>query len=169
MARTVDLNVTRYDWIVGDAGLTTPDAPKVTELTAAGAKQISPFVVTTTQVGPTSSDTVSEKGITDTSNVSVPTIGNYEGNLVLFRDLDAGVPSADDPWDIFTGAGVLGWLVRRIGLPASTAYAVGQKVEVYKFMTDNPQPSGGQGDGYLKLTVPLLQQGTFATNVATVA
>lgn len=167
MARTVDLGVTRYEWIAGDAGLTTPAAPKLTEISL--GKNISTYVLGTTAINPTSSDTVSEKGITDLANVNVPTIGNYEGNLVLFRDLTAGVPTANDPWDIFTAAGLVGWIVRRIGLPHSTAYAVGQKVSVFKFTTDNPQPSGGQSDGYLKLTVPLLAAGTFYMNVATVA
>ena len=167
MARTVDLAVTRYDWVPGVAGLTTPSSPKVTELVAGTVKNISPYVLGTTAINPTSSDTVSEKGITDMANVNVPTIGNYEGNLVLFRDLASGVPTANDPWDIFTAAGIAGWIVRRIGLPYSTAYAATtQKVDVFLFTTDNPQPSGGQSDGYLKLTVPLLAAGTFYMNVA---
>lgn len=169
MARIVDLNVTRWDFIPGVAGLTTPSAPKVTELSAAGAKALSPFVVTTTNVNPTASDTVSEKGITDTSNAVVPTIGNFEGSLVLFRDYTSGEPTVNDPMSIFTGVGVVGWLVRRLGLPASTAWAVGQKVDVFLVMSDNPQQSGGQGEGYLKLTCPLLQQGQMYLGVTTVA
>lgn len=42
MARIVDLNVTRYDWIPGVAGLTTPSGPKVTELVAGTSKALSP-------------------------------------------------------------------------------------------------------------------------------
>jgi len=170
MPRMIDLGVTRYDWIPLAAGLTTPLAPKVTELTL--AKAISPYVVTTTSVNPTASDTVSEKGITDTSNAVVPTVGNYEGSLTLFRDLTAGtgVPSANDVMTtIGNAAGIVGWLVRRVGLPAATAYAVGQKVSVFLFMSDTPIPSGGAGDGYLKVVIPLLQQGSYAVEVTTVA
>jgi hypothetical protein len=169
MARLVDLGVTRYDWIPGDTGLTTPATPKVTELSAGTTKALSAYTVTTTTLNPGASDTVSEKGITDTTNAVAPTIGNFEGQLVLFRDYTAGVPTATDPLTIFTGAGVLGWIVRRLGLPASTAWAVGQKVDVFKVLSDNPQQSGGQADGYLKLTVPLLQQGVMYLGVTTVA
>ena len=169
MARIVDLNVTRYDFVPGATGLTTPAGPKVTELNGGTTKALSPYVVTTTNINPTSSDTVNEKGITDTTNAVVPTINNFEGNLVLFRDFTTGAPSANDPMAIFTGSGVVGWLVRRLGLPATTAWATGQKVDVFLVMSDAPQQSGGQTDGYLKLTVPLLQQGTMYLGVTTVA
>ena len=169
MARTVDLGVTRYDWIPGDTGLTTPAAPKVTELTIGTAKALSAYVVTTTSLNPTDSDTVSEKSITDTTNSVALTIGNFDGNLVLFRDYTAGVATASDPMSYFTGANVLGWIVRRFGMPASSAWAIGQKVDVFKVLTDNPQQSGGAGDGYLKLTVPLKQQGVMYLGVTTVA
>lgn len=169
MPRLVDLNVTRYDFVPGATGLTTPATPKVTELSAAGTKALSSYVVTTTSINPTSSDTVSEKGITDTSNAVVPIIANFEGTLNLFRDYTAGTPTATDPMTIFTGSGVVGWIVRRLGLPASTAWAIGQKVDVFYVMADNPQQTGGQADGYLKLTVPLLQQGVMYLGVTTVA
>lgn len=164
MPRIVDLGVTKYAWVSTIANVA---APTTSELTA--GKDISAYVVTTTAVGPTASDTVNERAITDTSNAVVPTIGNYEGNLVLFRDYTAGVPtSGTDVMETFSAAGIVGYLVRRTGKPASTAFAASDKVEVYKFMTDTPQPSGGTGDGYLKLTVPLLQQGSFSV-AATVA
>jgi len=158
MPRLVDLGVTKYVWL--SAAPASIAAPTTTELTA--GKDISQYVVTTTAVGPTASDTVNERAITDTSNAVVPTIGNYEGNLVLFRDYTTGAPTAStDVMETFSAAGVVGWLVRRVGKPASTAFAASDVVEIYKFMTDTPQPSGGAGDGYLKLTVPLLQQGQF--------
>jgi hypothetical protein len=158
MPRMVDLGVTKYSWVTTIASIA---APTVTELTA--GKDISQYVVTTTAVGPTASDTVNERAVTDTSNAVVPTIGNYEGNLVLFRDYTAGVPTAGtDVLETFNAAGILGYLVKRVGKPAATAFAATDKVQVYKFLTDTPQPSGGQGDGYLKLVVPLLQQGSFA-------
>jgi hypothetical protein len=169
MPRLVDLNVTRYDWVPGAAGLTTPSAPKVTELVAGTVKALSPYVVTTTSINPTASDTVTEKGITDTTNAVVPTIGNFDGSLVLFRDFTSGTATANDPLSIFTGAGVVGWIVRRLGLPAATAWAIGQKVDVFYVMSDAPQQTGGQSDGYLKLTVPLLQQGVMYLGVTTVA
>lgn len=170
MPRLVDLNVVRYDWVPGAAGLTTPSSPKVTELNGGTVKALSPYVVTTTSVVPTSSDTITEKGITDTSNAVVPTINNFEGSLVLFRDYTSGAPTANDPLTtIGAASGVVGWLVVRRGKAASAAWAVADKVDVFYVMTDSPIQTGGQSDGYLKVTIPLLQQGQMYLGVATQA
>lgn len=168
MARIVDLNVTTYWWIAGDAGIANPDAVSAAVLTS--AKNISQFVTAATRIGPTASDTVSEKGITDVANSVIPIMGNYEGTLVLFRDLTAGAPTANDPLTtIGAAAGIAGWIVRRTGFASSAAAAATQKVDVFKFVTDNPQKSGGEGDGFLKVTIPLLQQGVFRIETALVA
>lgn len=165
MPRIVDLGVTKYVWV---ADIADVNAPTTTELT--GGTDISQYVVTTTSVAPSASDTVNERSIVDTANVVVPTIGNYEGSLVLFRDFTAGVPSATDPVEtVFGAAGSVGYLVRRVGKAASALFAAGDRVDVFKFMTDNPQVQGGTGEGYLKATVPLLQQGQFAVNVPVAA
>ena len=168
MARIVDLNVTRYDWVPGNAGIVSVVAPKLTELTATAAKNISEFVTTATRVMPSASETVNERSITDTANVVVPTIGNYEGNLVLFRDFAAGVPTDDDLLELFTDRAV-GFISRRVGKPAATALAVGDVLDIFKFMADNVQVQGGTGEGFLKLTVPLLQQGSFKIGALAVA
>ena len=168
MARIVDLGVTRYDWVPGVAGLTTPIAPKLTDVSTA-AKHISPLVVTTTDINPDDSDTVNEKSVTDTSNAVVPTVGNYHGTLNLFRDFTNGVPTADVDLADVINKGEIGWIVRRLGKPASTALAVGDIVDVFLFLVDKVAKTGGQGDGYLKLNATLLQQGQFFTDVALVA
>jgi hypothetical protein len=168
MPRIVDLGITKYVWVTGATGIANVNAPVVTEIT--GGVDISSFVVTTTHVAPTASDTTNEKSITDTSNVVVPTIGNYEGNLVLFRDYTSGAPTASvDLLATFSASGIVGYIVRRVGKASATAVATADKVDVFKFMTDSPQVMGGTGEGYLKLTVPLLQQGAFSTGVAVVA
>jgi len=168
MPRTADLGLTTYWWVPGVAGIVNPLSPSAAALTA--AKNISQYVVTSTSVNPTSSDTISEKGITDTANASVPTVGNYEGTLVLFRDLAAGVPSVNDPLTtIGSVSGVVGWIVRRTGFTNLTAAAATQKVDLFLMMTDTPQKSGGTGDGYFKVTVPMLAQGVFGMEVALVA
>lgn len=169
MARIVDLGVTRYDWAPGASGITTPNAPKLTELSAAAVKAISAYVVTTSSVNPTASDTVSEKGITDVSNAVVPTVGNYEGSLTLFRDFTNGAPTAVLDLAGTFKKGDVGWLIRRLGKPASEPLAVGDIVDVFLFMVDAVGKTGGQGEGYLKLNVTLLQQGSFAMDKAVVA
>ena len=160
MARMVDLATTTYWWVPGST------VPATAASVTAGVN-ISQYVVASTKVAPASSDTVSEKSITDTSNAVVPIIGNYEGNLVLFRDLTAGVATANDPLTtIGAASGVVGWIVKRVGFASTVAAAAAQKVDRYLFMTDTPQKSGGEGDGYLKVTIPLLQQGTYSVEVA---
>lgn len=167
MPRMVDLNITTY-WWVDEAAITDPDAISAAVLTAAA--NISEYVVGSTRIGAVASDTVSEKGITDVANVVVPTIGNYEGTLVAFRDFAAGVPSADDVLTTVANAsGVVGWIVRRVGTASTETAAAAETVEAYKFMTDNPQTSGGTGEGFLKATIPLLPQGVFRTASTLVA
>lgn len=168
MPRMVDLNVTTYWWIPQNT-ITNVDAISAATLTSAA--NISTSVVATTRVGATSSDTVSEKAITDVANAQVPTVGNYEGTLVVFRDMTAGVPTAsqDILFKIAKTAGVGGWVVRRTGMASTAAAASGQLVDAFLFLTDNPQSSAGSGEGYLKATIPLLPQGIFRTEVALVA
>lgn len=169
MPRIVDLGATTYLWIPGDSAVANVAAPTVTELTATGAINISPYVVSTTTAGPTASDTISERAITDTANVVTPTVGNYEGSLVLFRDYADGVPSENDLMAEFK-AGSVGYLVRRNGKTHSDPVAADDEIDfIGKFRADNPQTSGGTGDGYLKMTVPLLAQGVFAVGVKVVA
>ena len=161
MPRMIDLNATTYWWVAASA---ITNAAAVSAATLTSTANISAYVVASTKVGPANSDTISEKSITDVANCVVPVVGNYEGTLVAFRDFTAGVPSATDVLTTVAGvAGVAGWIVRRTGFASTVAAAAAQVVEVYKFMTDNPQPSAGSGEGYIKATIPLLPQGVFNT------
>lgn len=163
MPRIVDIGVTKLTWVPGDTGIADPDAPTTAELDAVGALDLSCLMVTTYEVRADGSDTTNERAVCEDANVVVPTVRNYMGNFVLFRKFASGEPETDDVIEHFTDDGVLGWFVRRNGLPYDTAYADGQVVEVYKFLSDVVQLQGGTGEGYLKGTVPLLQQGAFRT------
>lgn len=160
MARQIDLATTTYWWV---PGLTEP----TTAAAVTAGVNISQYLHPSTKVGPTKSDTVSEKGITDVANSDVPIIGNYEGTLVGFRDFTSGAPTANDLMTtVANAAGVSGWIVKRVGFASTVAAAASQKVDKYLFVTDNPIPGGGEGDGYVKVTIPLFQQGTFKLQVA---
>jgi hypothetical protein len=169
MARIVDLGVTQYLWVPTLAGIANPLLPTDDELTAVGVKNISQFVVTTTDINPDDSDTITEKGITDTSNAVVPTIGNYHGTLNLFRDFTAGIPTASVDLAATFTKGAVGWIVRRLGKPATTAIATADLVDLFLFLVDKVAKTGGQGDGYLKLNCTLLQQGQYHPDIAVVA
>lgn len=160
MPRFVDNAVTRLSWVEGDIGITDVSAPTVAQLNA--GVDLTCVMVSTYEVRADASDTTNERAVCEEANVVAPTIKNYMGNLILFRQINAStfVPETSDPLNVFE-FGVIGWFVRRLGAAFDTAWAANDQVEVYKFMSDVPQPTGGTGEGYLKATVPLLQQGTF--------
>jgi hypothetical protein len=158
--RMVDNGVTKLYWVEGDTTITDVSAPTVAQLN--GGVDITCITVSTYEVRADASDTTNERAVCETANVVAPTIKNYMGNLVLFRLINAStfVPETNDPINVFE-FGVVGWFVRRLGSAFDVAWAANDQVEVYKFMSDVPQIQGGTGEGYLKATVPLLQQGTF--------
>lgn len=163
MPRRVDQGITKIHWVQGDAGITNVLAPTTAQLNAGTSIDITCLLLSTYEVMADASDTTNERAVCETANVVAPTIQNYKGNLPLFRQYDdvTNLPESDDTLNIFT-FGAIGWFVRRLGKPFSSAWAVGDVVDVYKFMCDVPQVAGGTGEGYLKATVPLLQQGTFS-------
>lgn len=160
MPRLVDQGKTKLYWVPGETGITNAAAPTVAQLNA--GTDITCLVVATYEVRPDGSETTNERAVCETANVVAPTIQNFMGTLPLFRQFDGttGAPETDDGLNLFE-FGEVGWFVRRIGTPYTTAWTVGDQVETYLFMVDTPQPAGGSGEGYLKLTVPLLPQGTF--------
>jgi hypothetical protein len=160
LPRMVDNGVTKLYWVAGEDGIADASAPTVAELDA--GVDITCITVSTYEVHADASDTTDERAVCETANVVAPTIKNYTGELVLFRQIDATtfVPETDDPINVFE-FGEIGWFVRRLGAAYDTAWAANDQVETYKFMSDVPQIQGGTGEGYLKATVPLLQQGTF--------
>lgn len=160
MPRMVDQGKTKLTWVPGDGGIVNPAAPTTAELTA--GVDLSCVMVSTYEVRADGSDTTNERAVCETANVVAPTVQNYMGNLNMFREINdaTGLAEADDPLNTFD-FGDVGYFVRRLGKPYTTAYAASDVVEVYKFMADTPQIQGGTGEGYLKATVPLLQQGVF--------
>lgn len=165
MPKKVDIGVTRLAWVPGADGIADYQAPTTVELDA--GRDLSCMMVTTYEVRFDGSDTTNERAVCETSNVVTPTIGNYMGNMILFRDWDESDPmnpdwSADDvlEWLDYLA---MGTFVRRIGFTYDTAWADGQKIELYKFIADNAQTNAGTGDGFLKATVPLLPQGEATT------
>lgn len=161
MPKMVDQGVTKLTWIPGEGAIADPSAPEATELNGVTAVDLSCIMVSTYEVRADGSETTNERAVCEKANVVAPTIQNYMGNAVLFRDFAAGIPGPSDVTEIFPQEGVLGWFVRRLGSAYNVAYADGDVVEVYKFLNDVPQMQGGTGEGYLKGTVPLLPQGVF--------
>jgi len=167
MTRLVDVQTTKLAWV---ATIADPAAPKAaTELKAASTIDLTCFMSVGYSAGFEGSNTITERAACEGAESIAPTTKKYNGNFILFRDYTAGVPTAlVDPLVTFAGNFELGYFVRRTGLPYTTDWASGQIVEVYKFIADVPQLTGGTDSGYFKATIPMLAQGV-AVLKATVA
>ena len=156
----VDLGVRRVWWVTTVA---VPTAITVAEITA--GKDISASLLPSYKFAAGASKTVDEKNILQVFDSSTPTIGTYEGSLPLFRKmLNTGLAGTDDLRATFTGRPT-GYLVERVGPPATQALAAGDKVNVGLFTADNPQLDPSSDSSYLKMMVPLLPQGYYDPDV----
>lgn len=146
------------------AGLTTPDAPKATELNA--GTNLSCAIVTGYTLNATASDTDDSKTICDEGNVQTRTLGNYEANISFFRDPVGAAPTVfSTAYDLFKTSRVEGWLVSRQGKKSTEPFAVGDIVSVYKVMNDSSMDETSDKGTPIRFTVPFLQRGEFFVNV----
>jgi hypothetical protein len=161
---------TRIDWIPV-AGLTTPSAPKATELNA--GTRISGALETGYTLKFSDSETDSSKTVEDEGNVETPTLKNYEAKLTFFQDdIGTGTQDAPVPLSIFTTAlnlfsvpYVEGWLVSRYGRKAAVAYAATHVVSVYRFKSDYPRFLEGEPGNPTRVEVEFFPQGEAYPNV----
>jgi hypothetical protein len=159
--KLVDLGITRVYWVSAIAALPTLTLAEVT-----AGKDISKSLLPDYTFGADASTTVSERDITALFDAETPTIGKYKGSLHLFRQLlVTGLVGTDDLLSTFSGL-PSGFLVRRVGPPATQILAVADKVDVGQFIADVPQIEAGTGSGFLKATVPLLPQGYYYPSIS---
>jgi hypothetical protein len=161
-ARTVDLGITRAYWVTTIAAF-----PAITSVEVTAGVELTNYLLTDYKVGMGGAKSVNEMGVGDLADINVPTIKTYAGSLHLFRSLlPTGLPATDDPLAIFKGGNETGFFVRRVGPLKTQALAALDVVEAYKFIADAPELSGGEGSGFLKMTVPLFSIGVFSLNTA---
>lgn len=155
-------------WWVSKSEFPTFDvkAPSASALT--DDNNISCAIMSGYTLNPTDSDTDDSTTICDDANTQTPTYRNYEGNLTLIReelgqneDEESGRYKA---WEFFKHKGAEGWLVRRVRGRNYDPAEVGQIVDAYEFLTDNPQ-EGGEDSAVVSYVVPFLPQGNFAVSV----
>lgn len=140
--------------------LTTPPANlaaiTATEL-AAGIDASCAVAKSGTRFSATNSDTVADARLCDESNANALGSSNYEGAIVPFwlLDEDGSYAAADNP--VYEAARLKGTeltYVLREGPSAKTAWASGDRYDVFVGVSDNPQrPS--EGTGYVKRTIPI--------------
>ena len=129
-------------------------APTVAELTGSGALNISCLVTAANfTLGATGDDAISDPALCATSNASVPGRTNYEAAMDFFRWRES---ADDEAWDTFTGKGLHGYIVQRIGQidegekAHEIPFAAGDEVQVYEVLTNTPQILSPADAGYEK-------------------
>lgn len=155
---------------VPSGGIADVSAPTVTELTGVGVVDISCLVTRADYtLGASGDEEVSDPALCASGNDAAPGYTNYEASMNFFRwtgtDEDTG-------WDTFTGKGIEGFLVERMGDIKSydTEFAAADLVRVFSVITGTPQvlavPDNG---GYEKFTQPFFVQSENTDERAVVA
>lgn len=141
-----------------------PTLSLATDLSSANCKDVSDNILKSAyQLGASGADKVNEASLAQTLNASVPGASNYTADMTFFRYLDSSGKSAtteDIPWTIFTGKGIRVWLVERVGPPSTDPFAVGDVVDIYEVITDDPQPPKDYAS-YVKFGQPFHVQSAY--------
>jgi hypothetical protein len=102
-------------------------------------------------LGLTDSDTDSDRTICSVGQSEDLTFYNFDAELATFRHEDVndktGVFSLAK--DLTRAADIPYIIVHRIGYPSTTPFAVGQEVDLYYALTDNPVPEYDDGSNQL--------------------
>lgn len=146
-------------------------SPKLTELNAGTAIDASCKVLKSDfRLSPTGSDTVSDTELCTDGNATTFGSSNYEGTITPFWYLDATgktVSLEDTVYQALKVKGTTVWMVMREGPKYDAIWAIGDAVEVYEVVTDNPQKPSDRA-GYIKRVIPLGVQQAFL-NAVTIA
>lgn len=90
-------------------------------------------------LGLAASDTDTQLVITSIGNEVTPTFKNVDATLTALRDKNRADPGVYNlATQLFVGADVRFGIVDRIGVPATTAFAIGQTVSIFEASTDYP-------------------------------
>lgn len=124
------------------------NAPKVSELNAAGVLDISCLVTAADfALGATGEDAINDPALCAIGNDSAPGRVTYEAGMNFFRWT---TPEEDKAWTTFTEKGIGGYLVQRIGQDFTDPFAAGDEVQVYEILTGTPMILAPAGGGFEK-------------------
>lgn len=153
---------------VPDGGIADVSAPTLTELTAEGVLDISCLVTKNNfTLGPSGDASIDDPALCSAASSAVPGITSYQAGMDFFRWT---VPTEDTAWTTFTGKGINGFLVHRVGKKHTVAIAVDDDVAVYGSITGTPQSliPDAQG-GFRKFHQDFFVQGELVDERAVVA
>jgi hypothetical protein len=107
------------------------------------------------QMGPSGSDTVTQKPLGTKGNVQVFTASNFDANLSILRSISDGEPDDNDTLYSAVGEkGVISYWFRRNHKLATIPLAVGDRGFIYECLSDDAQEQDGE-EGYIVTPVPL--------------
>jgi len=124
-------------------------------------------------LGATDSNKIDDRGIIDEGAVQERGFAQFNGSLTFFRGITSETTGAyADAFAAFKaatdGSRPQGYLVTRIGVPATTAIAAGQQVNVFKFIADAFMDNT-EGEDSVKFMVNFAPQGKLAVNSTVIA
>lgn len=158
MAKITSNGNIKIAWVL-DANMTAPSAPTLSSITG-GVDLTDAISWQDFTMGPTDSDDVEDRGISSVGSETSRGFANYEGNLTIFREKNMADTSSvyRTAYLTFKTPRTLGWIVMRVGKPASTAWAANDIVSTFQFIADYTQDDT-DGDDSVKVVIPMLPQG----------
>lgn len=147
----------RVAWIL-DADLTDPDHPSAAELNA-GLNLTDAIAWDGFEAGAEESDSNDDRALSDVGSAVSRGFANYAASLPFFYDSNPNDTNSpyNDAFDAFRTPLINGWLVVRVAVASSAAFAAGQRISVYKFQSGVPVTDNG--DASTKFVVDMLPQG----------
>lgn len=147
-------------------------SPEVADITA-GLDLTAAIAWDGYDLGATDSNKIDDRGIIDEGAVQERGFAQFTGSLTFFRGITSETTgSYADAFAAFKaatdGTRPQGYLVTRIGVPATTAVAAGQKVNVFKFIADAFMDNT-EGEDSVKFMVNFQPQGKLGVNVTVAA
>jgi hypothetical protein len=124
-------------------------------------------------LGASDSNKIDDRGIVDEGAVQSRGFAQFAGSLTFFRGITSETTgSYADAFAAFKsatdGTRPSGYLVTRVGVPATTAIAANQKVNVLKFIADAFMDNT-EGEDSVKFMVNFAAQGKLGVNVSVIA
>lgn len=148
--------------------------PSVADIEASGSIDLTAAIAFDGyELGATDSNKIDDRGIIDEGQVQTRGFAQFSGALTFFRGITSETTGAYyNAFQTFKaatdGSRPVGFLVTRVGIPASTDIDVDQTVSVYKFIADAFMDNT-EGEDSVKFMVNFAPQGKLGVNVTTVA
>lgn len=161
MSKNPAIGNVKVGWIL-DSALSAKQFPVLSELTSSALDISAAIAFKNLKLGSSKSADVDDRSLVDLGTAVTRGAQNYAATLPLFRNLNNADSTAlyQQAFQAFRTAGVVGWLVIRVNKSASLAWAAGDEVSLYKFITDVPSNSTA-GNESTKATVNFLPQGVM--------